>query len=113
MNGHTKVTHQVWVHLSADLTRNILQLPATPEQFQTLQQKLRRARQAGVDGIIVPISWRHVAPFSPEQVEQAASWQAYHQLFTLIQGEGLQIIPDLSLVARQKSPRSVPVVSPG
>ena len=91
---------QVWVHLSADLTRNILQLPATPEQFQALQQKLRRARQAGVDGIIVPISWRHVAPFIPEQVEQAASWQAYHQLFTLIRAEGLQIIPDLSLVAR-------------
>ena len=42
---------QVWVHLSADLTRNLLQLPTAPEQFQALQQKLRRARMAGVDGI--------------------------------------------------------------
>ena len=91
---------QVWVHLSADLTRNLLQLPTAPEQFQALQQKLRRARMAGVDGIIVPVSWRHVAPFMPEQVEEAKMWRPYQQLFSLIRGEGLQIIPDLSLVAR-------------
>ncbi|MFB0954519.1 MAG: hypothetical protein QMB70_08580, partial [Aeromonadaceae bacterium] len=85
---------QVWVHLSADLTRNLLQLPATPEQFQSLQQKLRRARMAGVDGVIVPVSWRHVAPFMPEQVLDASSWRPYQQLFSLIRSEGLQIIPD-------------------
>ena len=94
---------QVWVHLSADLTRNILQLPATPEQFLSLQQKLRRARLAGVDGIIVPVSWRHVAPFTPEQVDEATAWRPYHQLFTMIRGEGLQIVPDLALVARGMS----------
>lgn len=94
---------QVWVHLSADLTRNLLQLPATPEQFQSLQQKLRRARMAGVDGVIVPVSWRHVAPFMPEQVLDAASWRPYQQLFSLIRSEGLQIIPDLGFVARGMS----------
>ena len=91
---------QVWVHLSADLTRNLLQLPATPEQFLSLQQKLRRARLAGVDGIIVPVSWRHIAPFTPEQVDEVTAWHPYHQLFTMIRGEGLQIVRDLALVAR-------------
>lgn len=71
---------------SADLTRNLLQLPTAPEQFQALQQKLRRARMAGVGSIIVPVSWRHVAPFMPEQVEEAKMWRPYQQLFSLIGG---------------------------
>lgn len=90
----------VWMHLGAELTRNLPQWLTDPASTRTLQQRLQQARQAGAEGIVVPISWRHVAPFRPEQVEEAASWQCYQSLFMLIRDAGLQIVPDLSLVAR-------------
>ena len=91
---------QLWVHLGSSLSRNLLQLPASSTFLRSLEQQLRHAQQAGVDAIVVPISWRHVAPYVPEQADQALSWQPYVQLFTLARQLGLKVIPDLSLVAR-------------
>mgnify|MGYP003589920667 CR=1 FL=1 len=90
----------VWMHLGAELTRNLPQWLTDPAAIRALQQRLQQARQAGAEGIVVPISWRHVAPYRPEQVEDAAAWQCYQALFALIRDAGLQIVPDLSLVAR-------------
>ena len=95
-----KLPLQVWVHLTSGVTRNILQLPATPEQQMAVRKQLKQARLAGVDAIIVPVCWRLIAPFSPEQAESASAWHPYQQLFTLIREEGLKIVADFSFVAR-------------
>lgn len=95
-----KLPLQVWVHLTSGVTRNLLQLSSMPEQQLVVRKQLKQARQAGVDGIMVPISWRLVAPFTPEQADDAHSWLAYQQLFELIRTEGLKIVADFSFVAR-------------
>ena len=89
-----KLPLQVWVHLTSGVTRNLLQLSSMPEQQLVVRKQLKQARQAGVDGIMVPISWRLVAPFTPEQADDAHSWLAYRQLFELIRAEGLKIVAD-------------------
>ncbi|MFC3913988.1 family 14 glycosylhydrolase [Pseudaeromonas sharmana] len=91
---------QLWVHLGVTLSRNLLQLPESPELFEHLRQQMQQARLSGVDAVVLPISWRHVAPFAPEQASQASSWRPYCQLFTMARQLGLKVIPDLSLVAR-------------
>lgn len=65
-----------------------------------VRKQLKQARLAGVDAIIVPVCWRLIAPFSPEQAESASAWHPYQQLFTLIREEGLKIVADFSFVAR-------------
>ncbi len=90
---------QVWVHQAPGLMRNLLQLPSSFAEQQAFKQQLQQARQLGVDGIIVPINWRLVAPFVPEQAEQASSWHGYRQLFRLIREQRLKVMADFSFVA--------------
>ena len=53
----------------------------------------------GVDALVVPIHWRWIAPFAPEQANEAASWAGYQRLFTQIHSQGLKIVAEVAFVA--------------
>ncbi|GAA5218584.1 family 14 glycosylhydrolase [Corallincola platygyrae] len=90
---------RIWVHAPASLHRIINGLPNQTSHRQALASQLTTAKKQGVDGIIVPISWRTIAPFHPANVEDKARWQGYLTLFKLIKKAGLEIVPEFNFGA--------------
>ncbi|RCU45520.1 hypothetical protein DU002_15840 [Corallincola holothuriorum] len=103
---------QIWVHAPASLHRIINSLPDQPAYRQALVTKFAAAKKNGVDGIIVPISWRTVAPFHPDNVEQAQRWQGYLSLFSLIRQAQLKLIPEFNIGASGVSEAGTPHLLP-
>ncbi|MBD1388922.1 family 14 glycosylhydrolase [Neiella sp. HB171785] len=87
----------VWLYAPADLHRLMYALASDLSLQKSLTQKFSQARKLGVDGIIVPISWRIIAPFHPDNAEQEKSWRGYRTLFELLRSTGLNIIPEFNL----------------
>ncbi|MBW8189617.1 family 14 glycosylhydrolase [Neiella marina] len=86
----------VWLYAPADLHRLMYALASDLTLQKGLTQKFTHARKLGVDGIIVPISWRIVAPFHPDNANDAKSWRGYRMLFELLRSAGLNIIPEFN-----------------
>ncbi|WP_409423005.1 family 14 glycosylhydrolase [Pseudaeromonas sp. ZJS20] len=98
MSAHTGPL-QSWVYLDTESTRRLVQLPASAEQTALWLDQLQQLRRQGVDALVVPIHWRWIAPFAPEQANEAASWAGYQRLFTQIHSQGLKIVAEVAFVA--------------
>ena len=81
----------LWAHLGA--------ISHPHKAMDGLSPRLARARALGVEGVVVPVLWRHVAPDSPRQMESAAAWQPLLRLCQTIIESGLAVIPELHLAA--------------
>ncbi|MCM2678530.1 family 14 glycosylhydrolase [Echinimonas agarilytica] len=90
---------KVWLYAPVDLHRHIHGLTEDRVRKEALSKKFSNARKQGVDALILPISWRVVAPFHPENALQQESWDGYRCLFELMREAGLGIIPEFSFSA--------------
>lgn len=84
------------LHLWAHLGASVHPLTFSPDD---LRARLEQARLLGIEGVVVPMLWRHVAPDLPGQVAEPAAWQGVMRLCHCIADAGLKVIPELHLAA--------------
>ncbi|MFL9592131.1 family 14 glycosylhydrolase [Aeromonas schubertii] len=81
----------LWAHLGGD--------PHPRRVREDLPARLSLARSLGIEGVVVPILWRHLAPDTPRQMSEAAAWQPLLRLCHTIADSGLALIPEVHLAA--------------
>lgn len=91
---------QVWMHIPATFNRRLVLLNTPLHSYSVLFLKqLKIAKSLGVDAIVLPISWRVVAPHGPADIHNKDNWQNYRNAIELCISQGLNVIPEFNFGA--------------